>query len=66
MFKYLANQPWVLALGSESADFTSPVLSFLSDLMLAQAQACFFEKAVKANMSEPLIAKLAAGEWQCV
>ena len=54
VFKYMRDQPWVVALHKECPDFSAPVLSFLSDLMLAQAQACFFEKAVNAKMSPQL------------
>jgi programmed cell death 6-interacting protein len=64
VFKHLRDQTWTNALAAKSCDFSPPVLTFLCDLMQAQAQACFFEKATSANMSPALVARLAAGASQ--
>jgi programmed cell death 6-interacting protein len=41
-------------------DLTTDCLNFLINLMLAQAQECFYEKAVNANMKSGVLTKLAA------
>lgn len=41
-------------------DLTTDSLNALSNLMLAQAQECFFEKALKGNMQPTILTKLAA------
>lgn len=41
-------------------DFSPEFLNMAIHLMLAQAQECFYEKAVKDNMKASIIAKLAA------
>lgn len=41
-------------------DFSPDFITLCINLMLAQAQECFYEKAVKDNMKPTLISKLAA------
>uniref|UniRef100_A0A0G4I2X1 BRO1 domain-containing protein n=1 Tax=Chromera velia CCMP2878 TaxID=1169474 RepID=A0A0G4I2X1_9ALVE len=45
--------------GSATADLKDATLSMCSSLMLAQAQSCFYEKAVKDRLNRSLLAKLA-------
>eukprot|EP01083_Nonionella_stella_P164059 541840_1 len=47
-----------------TADMSQNSLNMLSQLMLAQAQACFFECATKKQMSKGIVAKLAAATSQ--
>lgn len=63
LFEHLSRSPEVVAgsLGNgASIDLDPKALSMLSTLMLAQAQACFFEAAT-ATASPKLVAKLAMG-----
>jgi programmed cell death 6-interacting protein len=46
-----------------STDFSIEGLTMLRCLMLAQAQACFFEKSISSS-SQKLVAKLAMGVWE--
>lgn len=48
--------------GPFTSDMSDEGLTMLTNLMLAQAQACFFEKAVKNKLSASVLAKLAAGK----
>lgn len=59
VFAYLSQRPELESV--LTVDLTGHCYRMLSHLMLAQAQACFFEQAVKAKMSAGLIAKLAKG-----
>lgn len=45
---------------AECIDTSPDALNLLSQLMLAQAQECFYEKAVKGAMKPSIVAKLAA------
>lgn len=45
---------------AECIDTTPDALNLLSQLMLAQAQECFYEKAVKGGMKPSIVSKLAA------
>lgn len=61
LFHYLsANEALRGAIGIQG-DLTPPVFTFLSKLMIAQAQACFFEMAAATQASPEVVAKLAAG-----
>eukprot|EP01006_Ploeotia_vitrea_P044484 TRINITY_DN66835_c5_g1_i1.p1 TRINITY_DN66835_c5_g1~~TRINITY_DN66835_c5_g1_i1.p1 ORF type:complete len:959 (-),score=543.42 TRINITY_DN66835_c5_g1_i1:42-2918(-) len=68
-FKYFQQAAGVFALLAKSPEFASSVTldvsvanyRMVSHMLLAQAQACFFELAVKTNKSPTLISKLASG-----
>ena len=47
--------------GKTTTDIHKGTLDCLQDLMLAQAQRCFYEKAVRDSMSPKLLAKVAKG-----
>jgi len=61
IFEYLSTRDECTKFGSNALDLSDTSLTFLAALMLAQAQACFFEKAVAANAVSTLVAKLALG-----
>jgi len=57
----LVRDQLIAQVGSKSltVDLTSNGLSMLSSVMIAQAQSCFYESAVKDKMSRGLLSKLA-------
>lgn len=63
VFQYLLDTNELLrpAVSSLNVDITADALAFNVQLLLAQAQAVFFEKAATTNSSPGLTAKLAAG-----
>ncbi|KAK9722599.1 pH-response regulator protein palA/rim20, variant 2 [Basidiobolus ranarum] len=59
VFKYIQENLLSELRCSPTADMAMPVLNALINLMLAQAQECFWQKAVKDQMKDTIIAKLA-------
>eukprot|EP00924_Labyrinthula_sp_SR-Ha-C_P000081 augustus_masked-scaffold_39-processed-gene-0.25-mRNA-1 protein AED:0.44 eAED:0.44 QI:0/-1/0/1/-1/1/1/0/1075 len=50
--------------GPLTSDLRPEGLQMLTNMMLAQAQACYFEKALKNKLSSSILSKLAAGTFQ--
>jgi len=63
VFDYIAGNDDLNKWGDEN-DMSVDNLKMVSALMIAQAQACFFEKACANKVSPTLVAKLAAGTAQ--
>ncbi len=61
VFEYLSTADSLRSALSLQPDISPAATSFLSKLMLAQAQACFFEKAAGAQSPPNIVATLAAG-----
>jgi len=59
VFKFVREEVCKELTGMVTSDLTAPGLSLLENMMLAQAQACFYEKAVKDKMQTAIVAKLA-------
>ncbi|ORX79707.1 BRO1-domain-containing protein [Basidiobolus meristosporus CBS 931.73] len=59
VFKYIQENLLSELRCSPTPDMGMPVLNALINLMLAQAQECFWQKAVKDQMKDAIIAKLA-------
>ncbi len=63
IYQFLIDHPEMMRapMSSMNVDVTADALALASQLMVAQAQAVFFEKAATAGTSPTLTAKLAAG-----
>jgi programmed cell death 6-interacting protein len=60
IFLHLKENVCGKLMGNLTSDLTGDGLNLLKHVMLAQAQACYYEKAVKDKMKNAIIAKLAA------
>lgn len=57
-FSAVKDQIMTQSIGPTTPDMSAEGLGLLIDLMLAQAQACFYEKAIKDQMKDGIKAKL--------
>mmetsp|Transcript_22620 Transcript_22620/g.37299 ORF Transcript_22620/g.37299 Transcript_22620/m.37299 type:complete len:811 (-) Transcript_22620:609-3041(-) len=60
LFLYLKDTVLPQLLAPPTPDLSAECLGCIVNVMLAQAQACFCEKAIKDNMKSAIVAKLAA------
>jgi programmed cell death 6-interacting protein len=60
IFKHLKDNVCPKITGDLTSDFSQEGLELLVGVMLGQAQACFYEKAVKGKMKSGIVCKLAA------